>query len=82
LNGTPVIPAHFPQWTSVMDKWGHLMMQSITTVSEMMAVGLGLPNNTFLDMLHQGPHLLAPTGSDLGKYNDLKTIFAGTSSAI
>jgi len=77
LNAPPVIPAKFPQWTTVMDKWGHLMLQSITTVAEMVAVGLGLPNNTFLDMLYQGPHLLAPTGSDLGTYNNLKTIFAG-----
>jgi len=77
LNAPPVIPSHFPEWSQVMDKWGTLMLQSIHTVSEMVAVGLGLPANTFLDMLHQGPHLLAPTGSDLGKFKDEGTVFAG-----
>jgi len=77
LNSAPVIPEDFPQWTQVMDKWGQLMMQSINTVGEMVAVGLGLPPNTFLDLMSQGPHLLAPTGSDLVKFNNLGTIFAG-----
>jgi hypothetical protein len=28
-------------------------------------------------LLYQGPHLLAPTGSDLEKYNEEGTVFAG-----
>eukprot|EP01117_Protostelium_nocturnum_P005102 TRINITY_DN1851_c0_g1_i1.p1 TRINITY_DN1851_c0_g1~~TRINITY_DN1851_c0_g1_i1.p1 ORF type:complete len:347 (-),score=141.26 TRINITY_DN1851_c0_g1_i1:69-1109(-) len=76
-NAEPVIPASFPQWKDVMDGWGNLMMQSVRTVSEMTAVGLGLPPNTFLDLLKNGPHLLAPTGSDLGVHSNLKTVFAG-----
>ncbi|PRP75453.1 hypothetical protein PROFUN_15738 [Planoprotostelium fungivorum] len=77
LNSEPVIPKAFPQWTEVMNRWGNLMMQSIRTVAEMVAIGLDLPSNTFLDVLNCGPHLLAPTGSDLGRYNELKRIFAG-----
>jgi len=77
LNAPPVIPRNFPQWSEVMNKWGFLMMQSIETVAEMVAIGLNLPPNTFLDLMHQGPHLLAPTGSDLGKFNNLEQIFAG-----
>lgn len=43
----------------------------------MAAVGLGLPANTFKDAGRYGPHLLAPTASDLKKYNALNTILAG-----
>ena len=43
----------------------------------MAAVGLGLPPNTFKDAGRYGPHLLAPTASDLRKYNALNTILAG-----
>lgn len=32
--------------------------------------------NVVLGVL-QGPHLLAPTGSNLSKYDDLNTVFAG-----
>jgi len=77
LNAPPVIPSNFPEWSSVMDKWGSLMLQAVQTVAEMVAVGLDLPANTFLDILNGGPHLLAPTGSDLGMHHELDTIFAG-----
>jgi len=77
LNAPPVIPTNFPHWTDVMNKWGSLMMASIATVAEMVAIGLDLPGNTFLDLLQNGPHLLAPTGSDLGRFKELETVFAG-----
>jgi len=77
LNAPPVIPKNFPEWSQVMDKWGQLMLQSVSTVVEMLAIGLGLPPHTFLDLLQKGPHLLAPTGSDIGKHNKLDTVFAG-----
>jgi len=77
LNAPPVIPLSFPEWSTVMDKWGALMMQSTRTVAEMAAIGLELPSHTFLDLLEGGPHLLAPTGSDLGTHNKLDTILAG-----
>jgi len=77
LNAAPVIPESFPQWSGVMNKWGTLMLQSLNTVCEMTAIGLGLPSNTFLDLMNQGPHLLAPTGSDLARFNQIGTIFAG-----
>jgi isopenicillin N synthase-like dioxygenase len=77
LNAPQVAPDNFPQWADVMNKWGTLMMQSINTVVEMLATGLGLPPKTFLEKLQEGPHLLAPTGSDLGKFNEVGTIFAG-----
>ena len=60
-----------------MDRWGTLMQQAVTTVTEMAAIGLGLPRHALTDMLAQGPHLLAPTGSDLSQYNSVGQIFAG-----
>lgn len=59
-----------------MDSWGTNMVNGCFTVAEMAAIGLGLDRNTFVDKMQKGPHLLAPTGSDLIKYNK-NTIFAG-----
>jgi len=77
LNAPPIVPSSFPNWAEVMDKWGNLMLQTVTTVAEMIAVGYGLPKNAITDLMHQGPHLLAPTGSDLSKFNKKDTVFAG-----
>jgi len=77
LNAPPVIPDGFPQWSDIMDKWGSLMLQAIRTVAEMTAVGLELEPKTFLDILEKGPHLLAPTGSDFGRFKTEGTILAG-----
>lgn len=60
-----------------MDKWGSLMLSTVSTVAEMIAVGCGLPKNAITDLMHQGPHLLAPTGSDLSRFNTKGTVFAG-----
>lgn len=60
-----VIPRGFPKWEEKMDKWGNMMIDACFTAAEMAAVGMGLAKNTFTDMMVGGPHLLAPTGSDL-----------------
>jgi len=77
LNAPEVVPEGFPEWSEVMNKWGSLMMQGIHTVAEMLAIGLDLPIDTFVTRMKNGPHLLAPTGSDLGRFSELHTIFAG-----
>jgi len=77
LNEAPVIPQGFPQWTEVMNGWGQKLHDSVETVSQMLAVGLGLPRTALSDLCKKGPHLLAPTGSDLAKFGELGTIFAG-----
>ena len=51
------------------------MIDAVFTVSEMLALGYQMPKDTFTKILQGGPHLLAPTGSDLEKYK-LGTIFA------
>ena len=59
-----------------MDAWGNKLHNAVLCIAEMSAIGMGLPDQTFVKMMEGGPHLLAPTGSDLSK-NEVGTIFAG-----
>ena len=77
LNADPVKPAAFPQWTSQMNFWGGKMLDAVDIVAEMLAIGLGLPSDSFSYLAKNGPHLLAPTGSDLKEYANLGTVLAG-----
>jgi len=72
-----VVPKAFPQWTDTMNSWGEKILGAVKTVSEMAAIGFGLPADTFTSKMHCAPHLLAPTGSDLKKFRKLGTVFAG-----
>ena len=76
-NLEPVRPKAFPEWTPTMDAWGAQMLAALETSAEMLAVGFGLPKGALRDLMHLGPHLLAPTGSDLAQYSEVGTIFAG-----
>jgi isopenicillin N synthase-like dioxygenase len=76
LNAPQVIPAAFPNWAEKMDQWGNLMLQACFTAAEMAAVGFDMPANSFTGMMQNGPHLLAPTASNLKKHGDLNTVFA------
>lgn len=54
------------------------MLDSVTTCAEMAALGFGLERDAFSNFMQMGPHLLAPTGSDLGdKYRKDGTVLAG-----
>ncbi|KAH7570665.1 hypothetical protein ACOSP7_018992 [Xanthoceras sorbifolium] len=77
LNSEPVIPEGFPEWKDTMDSWGYKMISAIEVVAEMAAIGFGLPKDAFTSLMKQGPHLLAPTGSDLRRYGQEGTVFAG-----
>ncbi|KAI6047914.1 Clavaminate synthase-like protein [Pisolithus marmoratus] len=80
LNASNVIPQAIMFsgiWESVMEKWGMSMKDAVENVAEMVAIGLGLPRQTFKDAGKYGPHLLAPTASDLAKYGKKDTILAG-----
>lgn len=59
-----------------MDKWGYQMVDCVLIAAQMAAVGMGLPADTFSEQMKLGAHLLAPTGSDLSKY-EVGTTFAG-----
>ena len=60
-----------------MDRWGGLMLQSVTTCAEMAAVGFQLPRDALSTRMQLGPHLLAPTGSDLRNHRAVGTVLAG-----
>ncbi|KAI9141623.1 hypothetical protein BKA69DRAFT_1157150 [Paraphysoderma sedebokerense] len=79
LNAAPVVPEAFAStWESTMNNWGTLMHDAVIGVAQLVASGLGLKDKgAFLKKAMGGPHLLAPTGSDLRKYNKLGTVFAG-----
>ncbi|KAK1401247.1 putative isopenicillin N synthase [Heracleum sosnowskyi] len=77
LNSEPVIPEGFSEWKDTMDSWGYKMVNAIEAVAEMAAIGFGLPKDAFTSRMKQGPHLLAPTGSDLSRYGQEGTVFAG-----
>lgn len=77
LNAPRVSPAAFPEFEATMDRWGGLMIGAVFTVASLLALGLGLPKETFTSLLEGGPHLLAPTGTDLGKYHEHGTRMAG-----
>ncbi|BGP30883.1 hypothetical protein JCM10296v2_002642 [Rhodotorula toruloides] len=64
-------------WQDSMERWGIQIKQSVEGVSEMLAVGLGLPQDTFLEAGRYGSHLLAPTATDLRKYGRVGESFAG-----
>ncbi|KAL3815052.1 hypothetical protein ACJIZ3_016320 [Penstemon smallii] len=77
LNAEPVIPEGFPEWKETMDSWGYKMISAIEVVAEMAAVGFGLHKDAFTSLMEQGPHLLAPTGSNLKRHGQVGTVFAG-----
>jgi len=70
------VPKGFPQWEATMNGWGNKMLSACEVAAKMTAVGYKLPENTFYDLMKYGGHLLAPTGSDLAKFEE-GTIFAG-----
>lgn len=69
-------PEGYPDWHQNMDTWGAMMVEGCFTVTEMAAVGMDLPRDAFSRLLKGGHHVLAPTGSDLIRY-DVSTIFVG-----
>jgi hypothetical protein len=64
-----VTPAAFAAtWETSMKDWGTQIQGAVEGVSRMLAVGLGIDCETFIDAGKYGPHLLAPTATDLDKY--------------
>jgi isopenicillin N synthase-like dioxygenase len=37
-----VIPEDFPQFQHIMDDWGNCMLDAVSLISELLALGLGL----------------------------------------
>jgi isopenicillin N synthase-like dioxygenase len=78
LNMPQVVPPAFPRWAEINNRWGSLMLTAVHTCAQMAACGFDLPVDTFTDLMKCGPHLLAPTGGDLGHetYGKLGSVFA------
>ncbi|CAM9868457.1 unnamed protein product, partial [Phaeothamnion confervicola] len=76
LNAAAVVPKGFPEWASVMDRWGEKLLAALNTVADMAADGLGLPAGSLSERMRDAPHLLAPTGSNFRKHGTLGTVLA------
>ncbi|KAF4119931.1 hypothetical protein GMORB2_3619 [Geosmithia morbida] len=76
-NVTPQADHIRDRWAPTMDLWGTCMKNAVSKLAEMTALGLGLPQDAFSSAGAYGPHLLAPTASDLSKYGARDTILAG-----
>uniref|UniRef100_A0A7N0V2T1 Non-haem dioxygenase N-terminal domain-containing protein n=1 Tax=Kalanchoe fedtschenkoi TaxID=63787 RepID=A0A7N0V2T1_KALFE len=77
LNSDPVIPEGFDEWKETMNSWGYKIISTVEVVAEMAAIGFGLPKDAFTSLMKQGPHKLAPTGSNLQVYGQEGTVLAG-----
>ncbi|CAH0493464.1 unnamed protein product [Peronospora farinosa] len=76
LNAEPVIPKTFPEWENVMNMWGGKMLDTVSDLMEMIALGLGLEKDSLKKCIKYGPHLLAPTGSNFNVFNKLNDVLA------
>jgi hypothetical protein len=81
-----VTPANFGEtWEKNVAEWGGhmknayvpsdetMLMGRVEGVSRMLAVGLGLEQDYFVDAGKYGSHLLAPTATDLDRFGKLDT---------
>jgi isopenicillin N synthase-like dioxygenase len=76
-NIVPDAPHIRSRWEGTMNQWGTSMKNAVEGLTEMLAHGLQLPTDTFRSAGRYGPHLLAPTASDLVKHGAKDTILAG-----
>ncbi len=67
----------FPEWAETLDTFGGRLLDVARTVTACVAQGLGLEPRRMARVVEGGPHLLAPTGSDLSKHGALGTVLAG-----
>jgi hypothetical protein len=67
----------FPQWISVMDNLSQGLLGAAEAVLVCAARGWGLPPDSLARVMQYGPHLMAPTGSDLGAHGALGAVLAG-----
>ncbi|EGY16388.1 hypothetical protein VD0002_g843 [Verticillium dahliae] len=76
-NVVPEAPHIRDRWSPTMNHWGATMKQAVEGVASMAAAGLELPADAFTSAARYGPHLLAPTSSDLRRFDQPDTILAG-----
>lgn len=71
-----VVPKDFPRFQDLSDTWSNYMVQTLFSVSQLLAAGLRLETDALLTKMQRGAHILGPTGSDIEKYPE-DTILAG-----
>lgn len=64
-NVTPL--AFASTWQANMEAWGTQIKQAVEGVTALLGVGLGVGDELTKAAIY-GPHLLAPTATDLEKY--------------
>lgn len=67
----------FPEWLPVMESLSQGLLEAAEAVLVAAAVGWDLPPDSLSKAMQYGPHLMAPTGSDLGTHGALGTVLAG-----
>ena len=78
LNEDNVIPEQFKNdWDVIMNNWGEKMLSVIKKVTSIIERGVNAKRGELADLLEGGSHLLAPTGTDISKYNTLNKVYAG-----
>jgi hypothetical protein len=70
-------PQDLPGWSSTMNAWGSALLAAARCVAAMAALGWGLPIDSITQLMDAGPHLLAPTGSNLAAHGTCGTVLAG-----
>lgn len=82
ITGKNVIPKELPEWENIINDLGNCFMKVFNKLLKYLAEELNLDENYFQDLCEQGNHMIAPTFSDLSKYNKENTILAGFHSDI
>lgn len=78
LNSENVIPNRFVDvWPTIMNNWGEKMLTVIKKVTKIIERGLNTQENELTGLLDGGSHLLAPTGTNIAKYNKVNQVYAG-----
>lgn len=72
LNAEPVVPADMPGWAQQLDRWGSKLLAAVQAVAQLAALGLGLEGGELVEAMRDGPHLLAPTGVDVGHHRTVR----------
>ena len=64
-------------FVKVCSEFGNAILDTTKTIAQGVAIAYGLDKNFFVEKMKMAPNLLAPTGTDLKKYNQVGDVFAG-----
>ena len=77
LNAANLQVPGIPKWKDLCNQWGNGLVNAGRTISQGIALGLGLDINFFNEKMELAPHLLAPTATDMNEYGKKNEIIAG-----